>query len=143
MREMTSCMCVFVCVCARASAFACVCVCRFIEDYIDSLSTLPNDLKRHFELMRELDKDVRTQQHTRVCTPHTCVFVVEISRIKRHTSYKARTLCSPHVLRVPHLKYAWPLCARVCVKAFTTGKELTDMEKKVITDLKRKFRQGV
>lgn len=29
----------------------------FIESYIDNLSTLPNEIRRHFELMRELDKE--------------------------------------------------------------------------------------
>ena len=29
----------------------------FIEDYIDSLSSLPNEIRRHFELMRSLDRE--------------------------------------------------------------------------------------
>jgi hypothetical protein len=29
----------------------------FIDDYIDGLAALPNEIRRHFELMRSLDKE--------------------------------------------------------------------------------------
>lgn len=30
---------------------------RFLEDYLDHIATLPNEIKRNLELMRNLDKD--------------------------------------------------------------------------------------
>jgi hypothetical protein len=32
----------------------------FLDDYIDGLAAMPNEIRRHFELMRSLDKEADT-----------------------------------------------------------------------------------
>jgi len=32
----------------------------FLDDYIDGLTAMPNEIRRHFELMRSLDKEADT-----------------------------------------------------------------------------------
>ena len=63
----------------------------FLDDYVDSLAALPNEVRRHFELMRSLDKEADTVMS------HMC---------RLHSSYARRdplTLSPPQMFTTPNV----------------------------------------